>query len=299
MALTDTPAQTTMSGAAPKPRDDELDLFGITHPGLVRSENQDHFLYGTVHQQVDIAGTSLPDASHLVFRSERLASVFLVADGVGSGAGGEASQLASDRVMRYVSGAMTCYHARGRGAEQEFFDALKAAALTAHDAVRAEAAAKAAAEPRPIQRSMATTMTLGLAVWPWLYVLQLGDSRCYLFCEGKLTQLTRDQTLAQDLVDKGAMPADRAAASPFSHVLQSAIGGREAVPAVQRVDITPKGCILLFCSDGLTKHVSGAEIAAECAAIQSSEQLCRSLLKKALDGGGSDNTTIVVGRVRR
>ena len=285
--------------AGPKPRDEQLDLYGLTHPGMVRKENQDNFLLGTVHQQINIAGTSLPDPDSLVFRSERLASVFLVADGVGSGAGGEASQLASERVMRYVSGAMTCYHARGRGAEQEFFDALKAAALEAHDAVRAEAASRAAAEPRPIQRSMATTMTLALAVWPWLYVLQLGDSRCYYYFDGKITQVTRDQTLAQDLVDKGAMPAERAADSPFSHVLQSAIGGREAMPAVTRIDITQKGCLILLCSDGLTKHMSDAQIAAECGAMTDSEQLCKTLLAKTLEAGGSDNVTILVGRVRR
>jgi serine/threonine protein phosphatase PrpC len=145
---------------------------------------------------------------------------------------------------------------------------------------------------------MATTLTLGLTVWPWLYVLQLGDSRCYHYWDGKLTQVTRDQTLAQDLVDKGAMPADRAAGSPLAHVLASAIGGREASPAVSRISVSQRGCIILFCSDGLTKHVSDTQIAEECGRIQSSEQLCRTLLDLALSGGGSDNTTIVVGRVR-
>ncbi len=288
----------SMIKAGPKPRDEELDLFGLTHVGKVRKENQDHFLLGTIHQQASILATSLPDADSLPLRSERLAALFLVADGVGSGAGGEASQLASEVVVRYVSSAMTCYHTRGRGAEQEFFDALKAAALEAHDAVRAEGAAKASSDPRPMHASMATTLTLGLTVWPWLYVLQLGDSRCYHYWDGTLTQVTRDQTIAQDLVDKGAMPADRAAASPFSHVLASAIGGREASPAVTRVSVAQRGCIILFCSDGLTKHVSDAQIAEECGKIESSEQLCRKLLDMALEGGGTDNTTIVVGRVR-
>ncbi|MBA3658274.1 MAG: hypothetical protein H0W67_01600, partial [Gemmatimonadales bacterium] len=84
-----------------KPRDDELDLFGLTHPGRVRTENQDHFLLCTVHPQVVIHGTSLPAPDLLPLRGERLATLLLVADGVGSGSGGgEASQLATEAVTR-------------------------------------------------------------------------------------------------------------------------------------------------------------------------------------------------------
>ena len=53
---------------------------------------------------------------------------------------------------------------------------------------------------------MATTLTLGIVVWPWLYVVQLGDSRAYYYWDGKLTQVTRDQTVAQELVDQGVLP---------------------------------------------------------------------------------------------
>ena len=66
-------------------RDDELDFFGLTHPGKVRTENQDHFLVGTVHPEVIVHGTSLGDIEDLPLRGERLASLFLVADGVGGG----------------------------------------------------------------------------------------------------------------------------------------------------------------------------------------------------------------------
>src|SRR5215210_4272653 len=98
--------QTTSLAAEPgqKPRDSELDLFGLTHPGKVRSENQDHFLVATVHQQVAIHGTSIPDPERLPLRGERLATIVLVADGVGGGAAGaEASRLAVERITQYVS----------------------------------------------------------------------------------------------------------------------------------------------------------------------------------------------------
>jgi len=208
----------------------------------------------------------------------------------GGAAGGQASQLATETIARYVSSTLRCYHAAGSSSEREFADALRAAALEAHAAVRAEATGQRE------ERKMATTLTLAIFVWPWMYVVQVGDSRCYHFWDGVLRQVTRDQTVAQDLVDRGALPPERAAASPFSHVLASAIGSREATPEVTRLDISQRGCVLLLCSDGLTKHVADAEIAAQIQGMKSSEQLCRSLLDLALERGGSDNITVLAGR---
>ncbi len=279
------------SDPGPKPRDSELDLFGLTHPGKVRKENQDHFLVSTVHQQVVVHGTSLPDPGKLPLRGERLGTLMLVADGVGSGAGADASRLAVATITEYASDTMRCFHQAGRAAEQPFFDALKAAALQAHDAVRAEAAT------REGLRSMATTLTLILVVWPAMYVTQVGDSRCYYFINGKIRRVTRDQTLAQDLVDSGALPAERAAGSPFSSILASSIGGKEAVPEVTKVDMA-RGCVVLLCSDGLTKHVTEPEIEAALKGMTSSEQACRALVDLALERGGSDNVTVLVGRAR-
>jgi PPM family protein phosphatase len=280
-----------------KPRDDELDLYGLTHPGKVRAENQDHFLLCTVHPQAVIHATSLPDPEKLSARGQRLATLLLVADGVGgSAAGREASQLAVETIMGYVTSTLRSYPVAGSGSDEDFLTALRAAALEADTKVRAEAAARAQAAGRLAAKSMATTLTLAMAVWPWLYVVQVGDSRCYFFWNGELQQVTRDQTMAQDLVDKGALPADRAAQSPFSHVLASSIGGPETTPEVTRIDITRRGCVILLCTDGLTKHVPDPEIAAHLGAMQSAEQVCHALLDLALERGGSDNITVLAGR---
>jgi serine/threonine protein phosphatase PrpC len=284
-----TTAETT--APASRPRDEELDLFGLTHPGLVRKENQDHFLLCTLHQQIVIHGTSLPGPDQLPLRGERMGTIMLVADGVGgTAAGAEASQMATEAVTSYVSSTMRCFHATDASQEKEFFAALKAAVLDAHSAVRAEAARE--------KHRMATTMTLAIAVWPRLYVVQVGDSRCYYFYDGKLKQVTRDQTVAQYLVDSGALAADQVARSPFNNVLSSAIGGEEAKPELALLDITPRGCVVLVCSDGLTKHVKDEEIAEHLRTMTSSEQVCTALLELALARGGSDNITIIAGRAK-
>ena len=277
-----------------RPRDDELDLFGLSHPGRVRAENQDHFLLCTVHPQVAIHGTNLPDPERLAVRGERLATILLVADGVGgSSAGSKASRVATEAVTHYLASSLRCYHSMGVSNEDDFMQALHAAAIEAHDKVRAEALAE------PDLRGMATTLSLGIVIWPWLYVVQVGDSRCYFYQDGKLRQVTRDQTFAQDLVERGVMSRETAEMSPLAHVLSSAIGASEALPEISRVDVRERGCVILVCSDGLTKHVSDAEIAQHLRDLDTAEQVTRELLKLALDRGGSDNITLVVGRARR
>jgi len=297
VALADLLTARVAVGPGERPRDRELDLFGLTHRGKVRKDNQDHFLLATVHHQIAVHGTSLPSPERLPLRGERLATIMLVADGVGgSAAGGDASRLAAETVARYVASTMRCYHTAGSAQEGEFLAALREAALEAHEAVRGAADTRASDPALP--RTMATTMTLAMVVWPWAYVLQVGDSRCYYYWDGELRQVTRDQTVAQDLVDSGMLKPERAATSPFSRVLASSIGGGEASPVVTRLDIRQRGCVLLLCSDGLTTHVSDAEIATRLAAMTSAEQLCGSLLDLALERGGTDNVTVIAGRAR-
>ena len=266
-------------------------MFGITHQGKVRLENQDHFLICTVHPQVVIHGTSLQDADLLPLRGTRLATVLVVADGVGgAAAGSDAARVATEAITRYVSSTLRSYHAAGSSSEEEFLTALRAAALEAHDSVRAEAAS------RTKQKMMATTLTVSIVVWPWLYAVQVGDSREYVYTNGALSQITRDQTVGQQLVDIGALPPERLEKSPLRNVLSSAIGADEALPVVTRVDVSDRGTVVLLCSDGLTKHVSDSEIESALVAMKSSEQVARELLELALDRGGSDNVTIVVAR---
>ncbi len=273
-----------------RPSDEELDLFGLTHKGRVRAENQDHFLVSTVHPQVVIHGTSLPDPDALPLRGTRLATVLVLADGVGGAASGnEAARLATEAVTRFVSSTLRSYHAAGSAGEDELLQALKDAALEAHEAVKAEAAQRG-------HNRMATTLTVAIVVWPYGYVVQVGDSRAYFYGAGKLNQITHDQTIAQGLVDQGILPKERLEKSPLKHVLSSAIGAEEALPDVSRFDITERGSLILLCSDGLTKHVSDDEIAECIRTMESSEQLSKRLLEMALDRGGTDNITIIAGR---
>jgi len=272
-----------------RPKDDEIDVFGLTHTGKVRQNNEDHFLLATIRRRVDVLQTSLPDAAQFNVSDQRLAFLAMIADGVGGLSDGEkASATALENAMQYVSSSMHCYD-RGEASDAKFIEQLQEAALRSHDAVVERARVETDGG------SMATTLTLFLGVWPWYYLLQVGDSRYYHYRDGTLTQVTRDQTLAQDLVDQGVFTRAVAAQSRLSNVLSSAIGGQTTTPVVTRMRADWTN-VHLLCSDGLTKHVSDEHIAARLAAMTSAQSVCEQLLQDALDAGGTDNITIIVGR---
>jgi len=276
---------------AGKPGDGELDVFGLTHIGKARRENQDHFLIASIHKQTHLVQTSLPDAHRLPLDQERLALLAMVADGVGSGEGELASRAALERGMLYVAHTLSCYYGGDAHAEA-FTSTLQEAVQVCHEAVLKRAEAEATTG------HAATTLTLWIGVWPWIYVVQVGDSRYYLYREGRLRQITRDQTVAQDLFDAGVLTRSGVFASPFAHVLSSAVGGKTAIPAPVVSRLPAEGGVHLLCSDGLTKHVSDDAIAERLRTMTSAKQVCEALLKDALDGGGTDNITVVVGRRR-
>jgi protein phosphatase len=98
-------------------------------------------------------------------------------------------------------------------------------------------------------------------------------------------------------VDSGALSQVEARRSPLSGVLASALGGSEASPQTRTVEIR-WGDVMLLCTDGLTRHVTDAEIEGELRQIQSSEESCRKLVKLALERGGTDNVTVVISRLK-
>jgi protein phosphatase len=272
-----------------RPRDDQLDVFGLTHTGKVRSNNEDHFLLGSLHPRLNILATSLTDTERLPLTGERLAVLAMIADGVGGGRKGEeASRKALEEISSYIADSTRSFYlADARG--EEFIQVLQDAATRVHQRVQAMAAENAE------HRGMATTLTMYLGVWPWIYLLQVGDSRYYIYHDGALTQVSRDQTMAQELVDQGVMKRTDAFNSRWANVLSSSIGGSQNAPVVTRLRQELDN-VHLMCSDGLTKHVSDEQIAERLRTMTSAKQACEDLLQDALDGGGTDNVTIIVGR---
>lgn len=294
-----------MSGPDRRPRDEEIDVHGLTHTGRVRAENQDHFLICSLDDEVRVHLTSLPDPASIGTATplkdggteaddtdDRLAFFAMVADGVGGGEGGEeASRLAVEGVTRYVAESIRIYYQEDPSADVDFARALQEAALRCHEELLGRG------ERRRAGARMATTLTLWLGVWPRAYLLQVGDSRYYLYHDGRLTQVSRDQTIAQELVDQGVLSRPDGGNPRWANVLSSAIGGQVTRPVVTGIE-QAWGQVHLLCSDGLTKHVPDDRIAERLRTMTSAKEACEALLEDALEEGGTDNITVVVGRTR-
>jgi serine/threonine protein phosphatase PrpC len=273
-----------------KPTDDEIDVFGLTHPGKVREHNEDHFLVCHLRKHIDVDLTSLPPSDLDWAGAERLAIFAMVADGVGGNSAGEvASRTAIAAVTRYVAESIDAYYTADATDHDAFTGALHGAALRVHhDLVEA-------GEADPSKAGMATTLTLFIGVWPYIYLLQVGDSRYYVLRDGTLHQGSRDQTVGQALVDDGVLTDSQAVRLSVAPMLSSTIGGAESAPVVQRLD-SRWGCVHMLCSDGLTKHVTDEQIRTRLSEMTSARGACEALLQDALDGGGTDNITVIVGR---
>jgi PPM family protein phosphatase len=270
-----------------------VDVAGATDIGKARRENEDQYLIASLRRVLEIEDSSIPTEDRLEFARGASALLLLVADGVGGRKGGqEASSRTVDTIMRYVAGSSLFFANLSEDTQRALLHDLVLSVQWSHAAVRNEAARRTSLE------SMATTLTMVFALWPRAYVVQVGDSRCYHWRRASLTQVTRDQTLAQDMVDQGLLPASAAERSPLSNVLSQAVGSSresEISPTISSYDLEP-GDALLLCTDGLTKHVAEPRIAEVVERADSAKSACDRLVEDALAAGGSDNVTVVVAR---
>jgi serine/threonine protein phosphatase PrpC len=271
-----------------------IDAAGGTDIGKVRTVNEDQFLIAALHKVIDIHGTSLPEQYRTQFHSGARAVLLLVADGVGGTPAGErASSITLDAIMNYVTHSMRCFYALDQQAAPDLLHELAGSVLQSHEAVLAQAAES------PEDAGMATTLTMAHVLWPRAYVVHIGDSRCYRLRGDQLELVTRDQTLSQALVETGEISEEQALHSPFASVLTQAVGGPQGVePAISQIDLVP-GDTLLLCTDGLTKHVTRADMAPLLTGAASAADAARALIDAALTGGGTDNVTVVVARLTR
>ncbi len=152
----------------------------------------------------------------------------------------------------------------------------------------------------PEWEGMGTTLTMAFAVNWRLFVAHAGDSRCYLYSERKLPQLTQDHTMTAEMVRRGIITPQDQTHHPWRHVVTNILGGSErGVQAELHSLDLHVGDVLLLCSDGLTEMVPEDQIAGILEEDNGSERACERLVGEANKRGGKDNITAIVAQVKQ
>jgi serine/threonine protein phosphatase PrpC len=272
----------------------EVDAAGLSDQGKVRHNNEDHFLISRFGRFLEAVETNLPRAE-IPTRSEEIGYAMLVADGIGGSQAGEvASKLAITTLVNLVLQFPDWIL---RLDEDFFIDEVLRRASQRYDQINL--AMTEHAEDDPSLRGFGTTLTGAWGLGKDLFVAHIGDSRAYMFRSGRLRQLTRDHTLAQELANQGAIAQEDVATHHWRHVLTRSLGPRSrlARPDVQRLKLED-GDTLLLCTDGLTTMVGEQAIADILARDEAARLTCQFLVDRALAEGGRDNVTVIVARYR-
>jgi serine/threonine protein phosphatase PrpC len=161
---------------------------------------------------------------------------------------------------------------------------------------RASSGIYEAAFVKPELRGMGTTLTAVLLHAGKAHVVHAGDSRCYMFRDGQLRQLTDDHSWIAEQLRSGSISEAEAKASKFRHVITKSIGFERDIDAdLKSVPVSPGDCFLL-CSDGMSNYVEHGELE-RIVAMTWYRRLPQQLIELANDRGGDDNITVVVGLV--
>jgi serine/threonine protein phosphatase PrpC len=161
---------------------------------------------------------------------------------------------------------------------------------------RASSAIFEASWARPELRGMGTTLTAMLVHGGRAHVVHAGDSRCYVFRDGQLRQLTEDHSWIAEQLRAGSISEAEAKSSKFRHVITKSIGFERDIEAdTKSVPVSAGDCFLL-CSDGMSNHVEHGELE-RIVAMTWYRRLPATLVELANSRGGDDNITVVVGLI--
>ena len=260
--------------------------FGAaTHQGLVRSNNEDHFAVVRRRRVSELIKSNL-GRDDLILADDS-AYGMVVADGMGGPKFGElASRIALQRMFELAQQATSWVTRLTDLDNQQIRERVDAYVKKIQATLRGQIQADSELA------GMGTTWTSAHLLSPHALVVHIGDSRAYLLHQGNLHQVTRDETVAQALIDSGADPES---VSRFRHMLLNSFGGEldNVTAQIHQLQIDA-GDQILLCTDGLPDMVCDTDIASILQTSDSPQSACDRLIEAALAGGGHDNVTAVV-----
>ncbi len=238
-----------------------MKIVAKTDTGLVRFSNQDSFATGELPGDVAWA---------------------VVCDGMGGAAGGN---FASAMAVKFISERITASYRQGMSdisIKNMLTSAIIAANVSIYDKGQSDTELT----------GMGTTVVVAILMEDSLYVAHVGDSRAYILSKGMLTQLTKDHSFVQEMVDKGKLTPDEAKEDPRKNYITRALGVNSDVRVDFCQEFLSEDDVVILCTDGLTNYVTNEEICSLTDDHNVNEYAER-LVDKANENGGGDNVTVV------
>lgn len=256
--------------------DVSISLFADTDIGMRRAANEDSFLIADLTVGDSAASEEMISQS----LSER-GYLMVVSDGMGGAAAGE---IASDFAVKTLLETLT-----NSSDKKTLSEKLKIAAETANERIWNYA------QENQAFLGMGATLTAVIACGAEMHIAQVGDSRAYLIRGGKIEQLTRDQSLAQALVDSGMIAPDQAHLIPQNVIIQ-ALGTQPSLNVIMTEIELCQNDALLICSDGLSNKIKPQEMVEAIQEAADLKAAVRRLIDLANERGGEDNITVIISR---
>jgi protein phosphatase len=256
-------------------------LFARTDVGQVREHNEDNFLVADLSRR----SRGLQEGNRTATIGKQ-GHLFAVCDGMGGAAAGEvASQMAVDIIYeRMIEGLDASASLERDELARRLVRAVEVAGLRIFQEAKSDRT----------RRGMGTTVTAAALVDDHLFLAQVGDSRGYILRNGQLVQVTRDQSLVNQLIEAGQLTEEEAETFEHNNIILQALGTADTV----QVDLTfvelRRGDVLMLCSDGLSGMVRFDEIRDVLSTTPEPLDACKALTEKANLAGGHDNITVIV-----
>ena len=243
-----------------------MEQWGETDSGKVRQHNQDVF--------------------KILFDEDRGIAVLVVCDGMGGArAGNVASSLAADSFMHHIG-----KYIENIGSVDDIAGKMSAAVMAANSAVYEKSVHE------DDYAGMGTTLAAAISTDEGEVVVNVGDSRVYHVTTSRITQVTKDHSVIEDMITRGDITRAEARRHPKKHLITRALGtSREEIPDVFFLNLE-SGDYILICSDGLSNIVLDSEILFELQRGVSVRECCANLIEMALSRGAPDNVTAVIFR---
>ncbi len=277
---TPVPAAASSDKEAASASDVRVKLFARTDVGQVREHNEDNFLVADLTKR----SRGLLEANRATTIGHQ-GAVFAVCDGMGGAAAGEiASQLAVDIIYERLVDGLGDRPVKRDELARRLVRAVETAGLRIFHEAKADRS----------RRGMGTTVTAAALVDELLFFAQVGDSRGYILRGDTLVQLTRDQSLVNQLIEAGQLTEEEAETFEHNNIILQALGTSDTV----QVDLTyaevRRGDLLLLCSDGLSGMVRFEEIREILRSGMEPLEICKALTERANHAGGHDNITVII-----